>query len=87
MHGQDILCGISKSTFEIPFKISHPYIERLRIYTMLKFEEILDLRVCKHFEMPPDLPSLKKIGFRKSGLNKRNGFWNWFQYWSNRTGP
>ena len=27
MYGQDILCGISKGTFEIPHKISHPYIE------------------------------------------------------------
>ena len=28
MYGQDILCGISKGTFEIPHKISYPYIER-----------------------------------------------------------
>ena len=27
------------------------------------------------------------FGFRKSGLNKRNGFWNQFQFWSNQTGP
>ena len=27
------------------------------------------------------------FGFRKSGLNKRNGFWNRFQIWSNQTGP
>ena len=27
------------------------------------------------------------FGFRKSGLNKRNGFWNRFQFWSNQTGP
>ena len=26
MHGQDILCGISKGTFEIPRKISYLYI-------------------------------------------------------------
>ena len=27
MYGLDVLCGISKGTFEIPQKISHPYIE------------------------------------------------------------
>ena len=27
------------------------------------------------------------FGFRKSCLNKRNGFWNRFQFWSNQTGP
>ena len=27
MYGQDILSGISKGTFEIPHKISYPYIE------------------------------------------------------------
>ena len=25
--------------------------------------------------------------FRQSGLNKRIGFWNWFQFWSHETGP
>ena len=28
MHEYDILCGISKVPFEIPLKISYPYIER-----------------------------------------------------------
>ena len=27
MYGYDILCGISKGTFEIPHKISYPYAE------------------------------------------------------------
>ena len=27
------------------------------------------------------------FGFRKSGLNKGNGFWNRFQFWYNQTGP
>ena len=27
------------------------------------------------------------FGFGKSGLNKRTGFWNRFQFWSNQTGP
>ena len=32
MYGQDILCGISKVLFEIPYKISFPYIERCIYY-------------------------------------------------------
>ena len=36
MYGYDILCGISKVTFEIPHKISYPYIERYDLYTLLK---------------------------------------------------
>ena len=37
MYGQDILCGISKVLFEIPHKISYPYIERYDFYAILKF--------------------------------------------------
>ena len=37
MCGQDILCGISKGTFEILHKISYPYIERYDIYPKLTF--------------------------------------------------
>ena len=37
MYGYDILCAISKGTFEIPHKISYPYIEREDLYKMLKF--------------------------------------------------
>ena len=37
MYGWDILCGISKVTFEIPRKISYPYIERYDFYAILKF--------------------------------------------------
>ena len=37
MYGQDILCGISKATFEIAYKISDPYIERYDFYTTSKF--------------------------------------------------
>ena len=36
MYGQDILGGISKAPFEIPHKISYPYIERYD-YTTWKF--------------------------------------------------
>ena len=31
----DILCGISKGTFEISHKISHPYIERCGFYSQV----------------------------------------------------
>ena len=37
MYGQDILCEISKVPFEIPHKISYPYIERYDFNTALKF--------------------------------------------------
>ena len=37
MYGQDILCGISKGTFEIPHNISYPYIERYDFYRKVKF--------------------------------------------------
>ena len=37
MCGQDILCEISKVPFEIPPKISYPYIERGDFYATLKF--------------------------------------------------
>ena len=36
MYGYDILCGISKVPFEIPHKISNPYIERCAIYLDVK---------------------------------------------------
>ena len=34
MNGYDILCGISKGSFEILHKISYPYIEK---YSQVKF--------------------------------------------------
>ena len=36
MYGYDILYRISKGTFEIPHKISYPYIKRWQLYTMFK---------------------------------------------------
>ena len=33
MNGQDILCEILKVPFEIPHKISYPYIERYVFYS------------------------------------------------------
>ena len=32
MYGKYILCGISKVPFEIPYKISYPYIEICAFY-------------------------------------------------------
>ena len=37
MYGQDILCGISKSTFEIPRKTSYSYSENLRALRVKSF--------------------------------------------------
>ena len=37
MYGQDILCGISKVPFEIPQKMSYPYIEKYDFYTTSTF--------------------------------------------------
>ena len=37
MYELDILCGISKGTFEIPLKISYAYIEIYNFYTIFKF--------------------------------------------------
>ena len=53
MYGLDILCGISKVPFEIPHKISYPYIERYDFYAILKFLELLDLRAHKCFWNAP----------------------------------
>ena len=44
MYGQDILCGISKGTFEIPSKISYQFMERYDFYATLKFEKLFYLR-------------------------------------------
>ena len=46
MYGQNILCGISKGTFEIPHKKSYPYIERCE-------ERGEDLRAHKCFWNAP----------------------------------
>ena len=36
MYVWDILCGISKGTFEIPHKISYTYIDRCGFYWQVK---------------------------------------------------
>ena len=38
MYGKDILCGITKVTFEIPHKMSYPYIERYDFDTIWNFK-------------------------------------------------
>ena len=53
MYGQDILCRISKVPFEIPHKISYPYIERCTFYTQFQFQELLDLRAHMCFLNAP----------------------------------
>ena len=53
MYGWYILCGISKVPFEIPHKISHPYIKRCVFYWDVKIQELLDLRAHKCFWNAP----------------------------------
>ena len=53
MYGLDILCGISKGTFEIPHQISYQYIERCAFYLDVKIWELLDLRAHKCFWNAP----------------------------------
>ena len=54
MYGLDTSCGNSNVTFEIPHKLSDPYIERYNFDTMLKFSELLDLRAHTRFWNDPD---------------------------------
>ena len=49
MYGQSMLCRISKGIFEIPHKISYPYIERYDFYAKLKIYELSDLPACMRF--------------------------------------
>ena len=55
MYGQDILCGISKGTFEIPNNISCSYIERWRFCAQVIIKELLDLRALKCFLNNPQV--------------------------------
>ena len=55
MHGWDILCGILKVSFEIPHKISYPYIERCVFCSQVKIQELLDLRARKYFWNTPQV--------------------------------
>ena len=52
MCGKDILCGISKGTFEILHKISYPYIERCGFHSQVKIYELLDLRAYCFWNTP-----------------------------------
>ena len=49
------LCGISNGTFEIPYKTSHPYIERYDFYIVLNIHELSDSRVHMRFCIPETL--------------------------------
>ena len=53
MYGCNILCGISKGTFEIPHKISCPYIQRCLFYADVKILELLDLRDFDRLKLSP----------------------------------
>ena len=58
MYEQDMLFGISKVPFEIPHKISCPYIERYDFYTTLKLSELLDFRAHTCFWIVPPEPHI-----------------------------
>ena len=51
--GKDILCGISKDTFEITHLLSYQYIERCKFYAMLKIWKLPNLRVRERFWIAP----------------------------------
>ena len=53
IYGQDILYGISKGTFEIPFKIFSLYIEKCWFYSQVKITELLEIKAHKCFETAP----------------------------------
>ena len=53
MYGQDILCGISKGTFEIPHKIPYPYIETYNVIS----SQIYDL-VCIFETLMPSVATV-----------------------------
>ena len=73
-----IMCGISKFTFEIPHKMSYPYMERYDFYTTLKFSKLLDLRALTSFWNAPlkhiviDLEIIMTYG---DGINKIIFLW------------
>ena len=56
MYGQDILCGISKVPFEIPHKISYPYIEICVFYSQVKFYWINISWILNPVKLEGDFP-------------------------------
>ena len=62
MDGQDFFSGISKGTFEIPLKISDPYIERYDFTQKVEIVEDLRFRssyaILKH---PPGLYTMSDL--------------------------
>ena len=61
MYVQDISSGISKVPFEIPHKMSYPYIERSAFNSQMKILELLDLRARKPFWNAPQVTYIKGI--------------------------
>ena len=53
--GKIFCVEFKKGTFEIPHKISYPYIERCRLYSQVKIKELLDLRAHKCFWNAPQV--------------------------------
>ena len=56
MYKQDMLCEISKVTFEIPHKTSYPYHERCVVCLVKKIVELQGLQARKRFWNTPEMP-------------------------------
>ena len=69
MYGSDILCGISKDTFEIPHKISYPYIESCRFYPRDENLRALRFKSSKVFQKRPPGHSEIKVKLQKRYKN------------------
>ena len=52
MGGSDILCGIWKNIFKIPYQISQPHIERYLVYWEGNVLEPLDLQAPRFWNAP-----------------------------------
>ena len=62
MYGYDFFVWNYKVPFEIPYKISYPYIERYNFYATLNFYELLALRARMHFWNTPLVPVMETWG-------------------------
>ena len=61
MYGEDVLCGISKVPFEIPHKISYPYIVRCIACWEVKLKRSEIYKHVSIFEMTPGTLMLHAI--------------------------
>ena len=84
--GKFFLCGISNVPFEIPLKISYPYIERCVYYLQVDIQKLLDFRGRKRFaicgeELFPFLHSYHQRRIRKWFILLLRSIWNVYTSW------